>query len=197
MTAPPQQSPLLPPSPPGWDVVTDDLHADCVIFDVRRLRCRHRRNGAEADFFALGLRDWAVAYAVTPAGEVVVIEQFRFGTRALSWEVPAGVVDAGEDPQTAALRELKEETGFAGPRVTPVGSVHPNPALHGNRCHFFLVEDARPVAPPQWETHEEVRVAQMPFKDFHAAVRAGVFSHGMVPAGLFFLLPLAHTRGWL
>jgi len=185
------------PPPPDWEVLADDLHADCVIFDVRRLRCRHPEHGAVANFFALGLKDWAVAFAATPGGEFVVIQQFRFGTRALSWEIPAGVVDPPESPEAAAARELKEETGYEGEKITQIGWVHPNPALHGNRCFFYLVEGAHQVAPPNWESYEELRLTTSPLADVWQAAQEGQFSHGMVQAGLFFLGPIARERGWL
>ena len=60
---------------------------------------------------------WANVVAVTPADEVVLIRQYRPGIDDVHFEIPAGVVDAGDaDLETAARRELAEETGYGGGR---------------------------------------------------------------------------------
>jgi 8-oxo-dGTP pyrophosphatase MutT (NUDIX family) len=78
------------------------------------------------------VRDWVNIVALTPEGEVVLVRQFRFGIETLSLEVPGGVIEAGEDPVAAGLRELREETGYVGERGRLIASIHPNPAIHPN-----------------------------------------------------------------
>src|SRR4051812_39700268 len=53
---------------------------------------------------------WACAVATVPDGRLVMVEQYRRGAHAWVLEIPAGVIDAGEDPAAAAVRELAEES---------------------------------------------------------------------------------------
>ena len=63
---------------------------------------------------ALVHSDWVNIIALTPDQHIVLVRQFRFGINAFSLEIPGGMIDAGEDPIVAGLRELREETGFVG-----------------------------------------------------------------------------------
>jgi ADP-ribose pyrophosphatase len=79
--------------------------------------------------------DWCNVVAVTRSSELVLVWQHRFGTDALSLELPGGVIDPGESPLDAARRELREETGYEAEEIRSLLRVHPNPALQGNVRH--------------------------------------------------------------
>ena len=52
--------------------------------------------------------DWVLALPLTEDGRLVMVRQYRFGTRDLSTEAPGGIIERGEDPVLAAVRELPE-----------------------------------------------------------------------------------------
>ena len=64
------------------------------------------------DFFVLNCPDFVNVIALTNDGLCVLVEQWRHGSQELTLEIPGGLVDAGESAETAARRELLEETGF-------------------------------------------------------------------------------------
>ncbi|MBG30760.1 MAG: NUDIX hydrolase [Opitutae bacterium] len=172
--------------PAPWDILSDELEADCLIFDVRRLRCRHP-DGREDDFFVLDTSDWANVVALTPADELILVRQHRFGSGELSWEVPGGVIDAGEDPIDTAVRELREETGYEGESVIPLASCRPNPAILRNRCHFFLIEGARLTGDISFDPNEELETRLIPLEEAFAWVKDGLIQHALSVDAIFYL----------
>ena len=69
--------------------------------------------------------DWINVIAVTKDQQIVLVKQFRHGIEALTLEIPGGAVDPGEAHQSAAVRELREETGYTSERWEHIGTVHP------------------------------------------------------------------------
>jgi 8-oxo-dGTP pyrophosphatase MutT (NUDIX family) len=142
-----------------WKIVDDRLLKDCRVWDLRERRYRHPKSGREGDFYYLDSRDWVVVVARTVEGELVFVRQFRWGSDELSWELPGGIIDEGEDPVEAGLRELKEETGYIAARGRLIGHCRPNPAILNNFCHFVFAEEAElHESGTDWDEHEEIEV---------------------------------------
>jgi 8-oxo-dGTP pyrophosphatase MutT (NUDIX family) len=132
------------------------------------------------EFYLFDFPDWVNIIARTPQQEVLLIRQFRYGTKRLELEIPGGMVDPGESPVDAGCRELLEETGFAGDNPRVIGKVCPNPAIQGNYCHTVLVENAVRVAAPRPDDMEEIDWLCVPDRDLEGYVRDGQIEHGLV-----------------
>ena len=141
-------------------------------------------SGRAGDFFVMQAPDWVNVIALTPADELVLIEQWRHGAMAMTWEIPGGMVDPGEDPATAAARELREETGFASDRWLRLGAVLPNPAIQANRCATYLALDCRSAGAPQFDGNERIRWRSVPFSEVGRWVAEGRIQHALVIAAL-------------
>jgi ADP-ribose pyrophosphatase len=72
-------------------------------------------------YYAIGQPDYAVALAVTPSSRVLLVRQYRPAIERFSLELPAGMIDRGEDPSAAVTRELLEETGYPSKTVELIG----------------------------------------------------------------------------
>ena len=125
-----------------------------------------------------------LALPVTKEGDLVMVRQWRFGAQALSAEVPGGVMDAGEGPVETAVRETREETGYAHGAPTLLGSVSPNPAIQANRCHFVLLEGVSNGSPRALDEHEEIEVEAVRPSEALRRVRAGETTHALAELAL-------------
>lgn len=80
-----------------------------------RKDCMQLPNGnINPAYWCLEYPDWINVIAITDDGKYVFERQYRHGLDIVEWEIPAGVVEKGEEPMHAAQRELMEETGFGG-----------------------------------------------------------------------------------
>ncbi|WP_404424824.1 NUDIX hydrolase [Nibricoccus sp. IMCC34717] len=174
-------------SPSRWQKLGESILAATRIFDLRTARYRHPVRNTERDFYVVHSRDWVNVLAVTPDRHLVLVSQFRFGIDGFSLEIPGGVIEAGEDPVAAGLRELEEETGFIGENARLLASVHPNPAIMSNRCHLVLVENCHLKSAQAWDTDEEIEVITAPIDDVHRWAREGKITHSLVLDALYFL----------
>ena len=123
--------------------------------------------------------DWVAVAATTSDGRFVLVRQHRHGVDATTLEPAGGIVDPGETPDVAAVRELLEETGYGDGRLEPLGWVHPNPALQDNRCHLFVVRDVRSIAAPHQSEDEQTEVHVLTADEVRSALVNGTITHAL------------------
>lgn len=155
---------------------TSENVADHGVFRVERLRY----TSIARDVFVFACPDWCNVIAETPSGEIVFVWQYRFGTDALSLEIPGGVIDPGEDPLVAARRELKEETGYEADSFELVSVVEPNPALQGNKCWTYLARGARLAGDTAFDDLEELETVLVKRDDLAQLIDDRTITHALV-----------------
>jgi 8-oxo-dGTP pyrophosphatase MutT (NUDIX family) len=175
-------------SPSLWERGASRTIAKTKVFDLCGVSYRHPKRGTEREFVCLNAPDWVNVVAVTKEGKLVLVTQFRFGTNSLSLEVPGGVIEKGEDPVAAGLRELAEETGYSCTSATLLGSLHPNPAIMSNRCHVVLAEGVSPTHALGWDPDEELEVSLASVSDVLAWVAQGRITHSLSVCALMLYL---------
>ncbi len=169
-----------------WVRLASETIYTCRIFSLRKDRNRSPRDNRTHDFYVLESPDWVNIIPVTPDGQVVLIHQYRHGIDQITLEIPGGMVDPHDpSPLDAARREMQEETGFDSENIVPLGVIHPNPAIQGNRCHTFLAQDAVKRFDPQFDTTEEAEVTLVPLSNIPALVKQGAISHALVVVAFY------------
>lgn len=135
----------------------------------------------------------AVILALTDAGEVVLVEQYRAPLRCSCIEFPAGLVGDevdGEEPGVSARRELIEETGFDAERWEPLGAFASSPGMVGEIFHLFRASGLRRVGPGGGVDGEGIVVHVVPLRDIPMFI-AGARARGcMIDTRLLTLLSL-------
>jgi 8-oxo-dGTP pyrophosphatase MutT (NUDIX family) len=97
-------------------------------------------------YHAVEQGDYVAILALTPDRRLPLVRQYRPACEAFTLELPAGMVEAGEDPAETCRRELLEETGLSARRIERLATNHPCTARLSNRIHSFFVETADPAA---------------------------------------------------
>jgi 8-oxo-dGTP pyrophosphatase MutT (NUDIX family) len=167
-----------------WDVTRSERGPALPLFQVRFDRVRNPRNGHNMKAVILEADDWVNVVAITPHKKVVVVRQYRFGTRSMTVEIPAGIMEADETPKEAAARELCEETGYAAREWKYLGYVEPNPAFMDNACHNWLAVDASQVQQPNLDVGEDIRVEEMSEEELRREIKAGSLRHSLALVAL-------------
>lgn len=157
--------------PPAEVLHSERIHTGRV-FEVVRERVRLRSGlEQELEFVRHG---GAVAIAARrDDGRMVLVRQYRHATGETLLEVPAGRLEAGEQPLQAAQRELEEETGYVADRWSELRRFFAAPGFCSERLVLYLAEGLRPCGSERRaaDPDEELEVVALQPADVLAAAR--------------------------
>jgi ADP-ribose diphosphatase len=163
-----------------WKRIRSGPSQSFRVFSIRTDTTLSPRTGGKHNFYVIESRDWINVIPLTDDHQVVMIRQYRHGSRKVTLEIPGGLVDPGDTPKKAAARELLEETGYQAKKCMKIGVVNPNPALFNNRCHTFLAQGIQKVAEPMPDQTEDIEVVLVPLVKVPRLVLKGEIDHAMV-----------------
>jgi len=114
-----------------------------------------------------------------------MVRQYRHGTRSVTLEIPGGLVENNDTPEEAAVKELREETGYQTSEMILLGSVQPNPAIQDNQCYTFLAKDVFLAGEQQQDDKEDIEVLLCPISEIPRLIREGEITHSLVLAAFY------------
>jgi ADP-ribose pyrophosphatase len=132
-------------------------------------------DGAIRDFYVLDMPDWVQIVPLLPDGRFIMVEQFRHGTRRVTLEFPAGIVEPAETPVECAIRELEEETGYRAASANVVGRVDPNAALQTNELFIVVARGCRATGERDPDPRERIRHRIVQPDDVDGLIERGEF----------------------
>jgi 8-oxo-dGTP pyrophosphatase MutT (NUDIX family) len=159
--------------------------ADYRVFSVERSRASSPVDASLHDFYRIRSTSWTQIVPVTDDRRVVMVRQYRHGVGRVTLEIPGGLVDAGEDPREAAMRECLEETGYRARDAVSLGILSPNPALFANSLYGYLATGVVREGAVKNEGTEQTEVLLVPVSEIAAMIIRGEIDHALVVATLW------------
>ena len=165
------------------------------------------------DFYTLWQPDWVLILARTVEGKWVMTEQYRHGTGKIELEFPAGIIDKGETPEQAAVRELQEECGYGiekqsvtlseaskmrsrtgldsstplrsaqNDTISYLGSFPVNPDRHRGKFHVVFIDGVVKGGSTHFDSTEEIESLLLSDEELQAQMADGTFNHPLQMAG--------------
>jgi ADP-ribose pyrophosphatase len=110
-----------------------------------------------------------VVIAMPSPTEMVLVQQYRHPLERKTWEVCAGGIDPGETPLEAAMRELREETGFRASRMRRLWSAYSAPGFCSELLHFFVTDEWE-VGETDFDPGEDIEIATFSVAQLHEMI---------------------------
>jgi len=162
----------------AWETLSTTVAYDCPGFEVRHEEVR-LPDGTETDFDYVDEPPAVVVLPLTPAGDVVCIEEWRQAVGRVNRGLPAGTMEADDEDRTAAARrELAEETGYEAGAVEHLVTVEPSNGIADSVHHHFVAHDCEPTADRDLDEDESIRVEPVAYRSFRDAIAAGEVRDG-------------------
>lgn len=151
--------PTPPDDPLPWKVLSSEYVSRKFWYTVRLDRVQLPSGTVIPEYWVSEYLPWVNVVATTADDKVLMVRQYRHGLGAIHYEIPAGTTDADDkDLESAARRELLEETGHGGGRWSPLMTLSANPALQNNLAYTFLAEGVVPMREPDPGANEDLRL---------------------------------------
>ena len=187
-----------------WKLISSEYLVDAPWLKVAKEKCELPNGKVIEDFYTLWQPDWVLILARTAENKWVMTEQYRHGTGKIALEFPAGIINRGETPEQAALRELQEECGYsldenasASPAddkslvsrlssfVSYLGSFPVNPDRHRGQFHVVFVDNVIRNGRTYFDETEDIESSEMNDEELRQKILDGTFNHPLQIAGYF------------
>ena len=168
-----------------WKLLDSKYLVDAPWLKVAKETCELPNGKVIDDFYTLWQPDWVLILARTADGNWVMTEQYRHGTGKISLEFPAGILNKGETPVQAALRELQEECAYAGngDNAKFIGTFPVNPDRHRGVFHVVFVDGVKRAGSTNFDSTEEIETRELSDEDLQKKMADGTFNHPLQMAG--------------
>ncbi|MHB1132221.1 MAG: NUDIX hydrolase [Chloroflexota bacterium] len=157
--------------PERWTILSSRYVLENPWLKVREDRCRTGLGTLVPNYYVVERHDFAMVVALDGAGRVVLVRQYKHGCGQIVVECPAGYIADGEEPAAAAVRELREETGYVAARWEALGALWASPATQQHRMHLFLCRDLEMAGEQALDPAEDIEVLHLPLAEVLAALR--------------------------
>jgi ADP-ribose pyrophosphatase len=171
-----------------WRILSSDYRIQTKFLRLRADRVQLPNGLIVEDYFVRESRGFCVVFALTPERGVLLVRQYKHGVGAIVTELPAGMIDGDEAPETCAAREFGEETGFTGGPPEHVRTFFTDPTNATGRFHLYVIRDAVRSRAQAFDVTEEIEVDVVPLEVVRAMALDGRIAGGSQVAAVLVAL---------
>lgn len=114
---------------------------------------------------------------VTETGRIVLIKQYRHAVDEEIFEIPAGIMEEGEEPRASACRELREETGFKPGKLEEIAEIYTSPGFCDEKIHIYIATELS-VSPLQQDDDEFIKTFDFSVEELEKMIAEGKIADG-------------------
>ena len=176
------------------------LHSDYVVatpfLRLRRDRIQLPDGTIIEDYYVRESSGFTIVFALTPDDRVILVHQYKHGIGEYVLELPAGAIDADEDPLDCAMRELAEETGYVSDRPFElVRTFITDPTNSDSRFQLYLARDCELRVRQNFDATEDIQVELVTIGELQAMVRNGQINVNSHVASIYTVLDVLRENG--
>ena len=125
--------------------------------------------------------------ALDQEGNIILVEQYRKAIEKVLLEIPAGKIDLGEEPREAAIRELREETGYDVDKLEYLFEFYSSSGFSNEKIHVFYTNSIRKISDQVGCEGEYLRIRKMKFEEAVHLVKLGDLRDSKTNIGLMYV----------
>ena len=154
-----------------WEILSSEYVLESPWYRLRCDACRLPDGTVVRDYYVREHAGFSVTFALTPERQVVFTRQYKHGIGDFMLELPAGMLEPGEDPLACARRELEEETGYVAREFVQIAEFATDPTSSTGRFFLFIAQEAKPDGTAAPETTENLDTVLVPLGSVLEQVR--------------------------
>lgn len=168
-----------------WDIEDRTVSYSCEAFDIVTETLRIDEE-THTDFDYLSEPPSVVILPFTPAGDLVVIDEWRQAVKARRRGLPAGTLENGEEPADGVHRELLEETGYEPGSISKLTTMEPANGFSDALFHYFVAEDCTRAGEQSLDTDESISVTRSSLEEMLSMIKTDRICDGRSAFGVMY-----------
>lgn len=171
-----------------WKILSSSYIHKGPWATLRTDKCEMPDGRIVEQYYVLEYPNWVNAVAITADDKVLMVRQYRHAANIVSLEIPGGVIDGDEKPETAMRRELLEETGYQFDKIELICTIYANPSTANNCTYCYLATGGVKVQEQSLDEHEEVVVEEYTIDEVKQLLADNKIAQALHCTSLFYAL---------